>query len=51
MTRVLYPPFYREEQGEYLLATDDVLLVVFGDPPTASGELPEDVRLAIEALP
>ena len=51
VTRVLYPPFYREEQGEYLLATDDVLFVVFGEPPTASGEIPEDVRLAIEALP
>ena len=51
VTRVLYPPFYQEEQGEYLLATDDVLFVVYGDPPTASGDIPEDVRLAIEALP
>jgi hypothetical protein len=24
---------------------------VFGDPPAASGEVPTDVRLAIEALP
>lgn len=51
VTHALYPPFYQNGQGEYLLATDDVLFVVFGDPPSAAGEVPADVRLAVEALP
>ena len=51
VTRVTYPPFYQPELGEYLLATDDVLFIVVGAPPSASGAIPDDVRLAIEALP
>jgi hypothetical protein len=51
VTRVMYPPFYHPELGEYLLATDDVLFVVVGGQPSASGVVPDDVRLAIDALP
>jgi hypothetical protein len=42
---------YQEESGEYLLATDDVLFVVLGEPPSASDVVPDDVRLAIGSLP
>ena len=51
VTRVTYPPFYQPEQGEYLTAHDDVLFVVFGAPPSKAGTVPDDVALAIDALP
>jgi hypothetical protein len=51
VTHVAYPPFYQPELGEYLMATDDVLFIVVGSPPSQSGTIPADIRLAIEALP
>ncbi len=51
VTHVTYPMFYQPELGEYLLATGDVLFVVVGPPPSASGTIPDDIQLAVEALP
>jgi hypothetical protein len=48
---VTWPPFYQPEQGEYLLASGNVLFIVAGLPPAKDGTVPDDVRLMIEALP
>lgn len=51
VTWTTWPPYYQSNQGEYLTASGDALLIVFGPPPAADGTLPPDVRLMIEALP
>jgi hypothetical protein len=51
ITWVLYPPFYHPEEGEYLLASGNVLFIVAGTPPGKDGEVPDDIRKLVEALP
>ena len=46
-----YPPFYVPEQGEYLTASGDVLFIIAGLPPSATGAVPDDVALMVRALP
>jgi hypothetical protein len=47
---VTWPAFYREEQGEYLLSSGNVLFIVAGLPPTKDGKVPDDIRGMVEAL-
>lgn len=51
VTWVTWPPFYRPEEGEYLLSSGNVLLIVAGLPPTKDGKVPDDIRTMVEALP
>jgi len=51
VTWVTWPPAYKEEQGEYLLSSGNVLFIVAGLPPAKDGKVPDDIRLLIEALP
>jgi hypothetical protein len=51
VTWVSWPPFFRPEEGEYLLASGNVLFIVAGLPPTKDGKVPDDIRKLVEALP
>ena len=48
---VTWPAFYKDEQGEYLLSSGNVLFIVAGLPPTKDGLVPDDIRRMVEALP
>ena len=48
---VLWPPFYEDRYGEYLLERGDVLFIVDGAPPAEDGTVSDDVALFIEAMP
>jgi hypothetical protein len=48
---VTWPPFYQPRQGEYLTASGDVLFIIAGLPPSATGAVPDDVALMVRALP
>jgi len=50
-TWVTWPPFFRPEEGEYLLSSGDVLFIVVGTPPGKDGKVPDDVRTMVESLP
>jgi hypothetical protein len=51
VTWVTWPPFYRPEEGEYLLSSGNVLFIVAGLPPTKDDKVPDDIRRLVEALP
>jgi hypothetical protein len=51
VTWVTWPAFYRDEQGEYLLSSANVLFIVAGLPPNKDGTIPADVRSMVDALP
>ncbi len=51
ITWVTWPPFYQPRQGEYLTASGDVLFIIAGLPPSATGTVPDDVALLVGALP
>lgn len=46
-----YLPFFNQYDNEYLYAHGEVLFLIVGAPPTARGDAPPDVALAIKALP
>lgn len=46
-----YPPWYNAFDNEYLYAHGDILFLISGLPPTKGGHAPEDVALAVKALP
>jgi hypothetical protein len=51
ITWVTWPPTHDPNQGEYLLSRGDVLFIVVGTPPDKAGEVPDDVKAMVAALP